>query len=295
VQSTPELLLSVRGLEKVYPNGTAALKGATFDLASATIHGLVGANGAGKSTLIKILSGAIRASGGSVVWQGETRTWRSPAEALHSGIATIHQHIPLATTLSVIENVFLAADQPWRRSGVERETFARLTADVGYEIDPDAIVGDLPIGRRQVVSVQNSARAFAGKCATRKSWVIITVHTQATDPSPRAQFHGDVEDGIHRYLRSSAGARSQQLKQAGGADYFDHIRRYSPQSVDFGGAGLQNRNQCSCLIEQFRVARDRLPPSVSGRRCDVGGQHGLSHHHPLARTASSRQEFSYMN
>ena len=54
-----DAILSVRRLEKVYPNGTAALKGASFDIAGAAIHGLIGANGAGKSTLIKILSGAI--------------------------------------------------------------------------------------------------------------------------------------------------------------------------------------------------------------------------------------------
>jgi ribose transport system ATP-binding protein len=86
-------------LEKVYPNGTAALKNATFDVAGATIHGLIGANGAGKSTLIKILSGAIPASGGQIVWCGESRSWRSPADAAATGIATIHQHIPLAGTL----------------------------------------------------------------------------------------------------------------------------------------------------------------------------------------------------
>ena len=48
-------ILSVEAIEKVYPNGTVALKNASFSVADGTIHGLIGANGAGKSTLIKIL------------------------------------------------------------------------------------------------------------------------------------------------------------------------------------------------------------------------------------------------
>ena len=156
-----EPVLSVRRLEKVYPNGTAALKNATFDVAGATIHGLIGANGAGKSTLIKILSGAIPASGGQIVWCGESRSWRSPAEAAATGIATIHQHIPLAGTLSVRENVFLASAEPWRNSHMERIRFEELLEAVGYQIDPDAIVDDLPIGRRQMVSILQALAANA--------------------------------------------------------------------------------------------------------------------------------------
>ena len=156
-----EPVLSIRRLGKVYPNGTAALKNATFDVAGATIHGLIGANGAGKSTLIKILSGAIPASSGEIVWCGDGRAWRNPAEAAATGIATIHQHIPLASTLSVRENVFLASPERWRNSRSERIRFEELLEAVGYTIDPDLIVNDLPIGRRQMVSILQALAANA--------------------------------------------------------------------------------------------------------------------------------------
>jgi ribose transport system ATP-binding protein len=156
-----DAVLSVRRLEKVYPNGTAALKNASFEIAGATIHGLIGANGAGKSTLIKILSGAIAASGGEIVWSGERRSWRKPADAAAAGIATIHQHIPLAGTLSVRENVFLASTQPWRESGFERRRFDELLETVGYDINPDTIVDELPIGRRQMISILQAIAADA--------------------------------------------------------------------------------------------------------------------------------------
>jgi ribose transport system ATP-binding protein len=156
-----EPILAVRRLEKVYPNGTVALKNASFEVAGAAIHGLIGANGAGKSTLIKILSGAIPASGGEVVWCGEQRVWRRPADAADAGIATIQQHIPLAGTLSVRENVFLASRRAWRDSPFERRRFAELLETVGYDIDPDAIVDDLPIGRRQMVCILQALAADA--------------------------------------------------------------------------------------------------------------------------------------
>ena len=156
-----EPILSVKAIEKVYPNGTVALKNASFNVAGGTIHGLIGANGAGKSTLIKILSGVIPASGGEIVWRGETHTWRNPADAAAKGIATIHQHIPLAPTLSVQENVFLASTHPWRNSRSERDRFDRLLDSIGYSVDPEALVDSLPVGQRQMVCILQALAAEA--------------------------------------------------------------------------------------------------------------------------------------
>lgn len=156
-----EPLLVIDRLEKVYPNGTTALKGVSFAVDAGRVHGLIGANGAGKSSLIRILSGAAHASGGRIVWLGSPRDWRSPADAMRAGIATIYQNIPLAGTLSVIENVFLAGRQPWRRSAVERARFLALVEEIGYDIDAHALVSTLPIGRRQMVSVLQAVAADA--------------------------------------------------------------------------------------------------------------------------------------
>jgi ribose transport system ATP-binding protein len=146
-------ILSIKAVQKVYPNGTVALKNASFDVASETIHGLIGANGAGKSTLIKILSGVVPASNGQIIWCGTSRIWQNPADAAANGISTIHQHIPLAPTLSVRENVFLASTHPWRNSRSEQARFDRLLESIGYSIDPEALVDDLPIGQRQMVAI----------------------------------------------------------------------------------------------------------------------------------------------
>ena len=133
-------LLALERLEKVYPNGTAALRGVDLTVHSGTVHGLLGANGAGKSTLIRILSGAARATAGQVVWRGERVRWGRPAQARAAGIATLHQQIPLVATLSVLENVFLAQRDGWRRGRSLAVRLRALMATIGYDIDIDAPV-----------------------------------------------------------------------------------------------------------------------------------------------------------
>ena len=138
---------------KTFPNGTVALRGVDLDIERGKVHGLLGANGAGKSTLIKILSGAFPASDGRIVWRGQPVQWSSPREANEMGVATIHQHIPLVPTLSVLENVFLGDTGHWRRLQSYRQRFADLGERVGYHLDPDALVSDLSIGQRQMVAI----------------------------------------------------------------------------------------------------------------------------------------------
>jgi ribose transport system ATP-binding protein len=146
-------LLQVRNVCKTFGSGTVALRGVDLDVAPGKVHGLLGANGAGKSTLIKILSGAFPASSGELIWNGRPVQLDGPKQANDLGIATIHQHIPLVSTLSVIENVFLGANGFWRRDPSARSRFAALCARVGYRLDPDAIVGELSIGQRQMVAI----------------------------------------------------------------------------------------------------------------------------------------------
>ncbi len=146
-------LLQLRGLEKVWPNGTAALRGVDLAVRAGSVHGLLGANGAGKSTLIKVLAGAIPASGGSVEWRGEPVHWTNPRAARAGGIATIYQHIPLVPTLSVLENMLLEQRRGWRLDRAARDRATAVAQALGDPFDLDAIVGDLPIGARQMVAI----------------------------------------------------------------------------------------------------------------------------------------------
>ena len=151
--STPAELLQLAGLTKVFPNGTAALRGVDLTVRAGKVHGLLGANGAGKSTLIKILSGAQLATAGTLTWCGERARWRRPAESRAAGIATLYQHIPLVGTLSVLENVFLGEASGWRRAAELEARLRQLLQSIGYDIEPHVLVEDLPIGQRQMVAI----------------------------------------------------------------------------------------------------------------------------------------------
>ena len=146
-------IMQLRGVAKRFPNGTLALRGVDLDIEPGKVHGLLGANGAGKSTLIKILSGAYRATLGEIIWRGERVSWDSPKAANDMGVATIHQHMPLVPTLSVLENIFLGRGGGWRRSSAIRLQFAELCQRVGYWLDPEIVVSSLSIGERQMVSI----------------------------------------------------------------------------------------------------------------------------------------------
>jgi ribose transport system ATP-binding protein len=146
-------LMRLSDVKKVFPNGTIALRGVDLDVARGEVHGLLGANGAGKSTLIKILSGTYPATLGRVEWKGAAVHWETPRQANKMGVATIHQHIPLVPTLSVLENVFLGDDGRWRKSVSDRKRFAEICQRVGYWIDPDLLVSELSIGQRQMVAI----------------------------------------------------------------------------------------------------------------------------------------------
>jgi ribose transport system ATP-binding protein len=152
-------LLRLEGVAKTFPNGTIALKGVDMAVHAGRVHGLLGANGAGKSTLIKILSGSLPATDGSLLWRGEPVRWRRPVDAKRAGVTTIQQHIPLVPTLSVLENIMLDGGG-WRRHRMdERARIVALMERTGGAIDPDALVGDLPIGQRQMVAI---LQALAG-------------------------------------------------------------------------------------------------------------------------------------
>lgn len=125
--------------------------------------GLVGHNGAGKSTLMHILAGTLQADTGRVLADGhDITTQYGVAAASQLGIRCVFQELSLCPNLSVAENARITHPSlkglGWRRRAAEL-ILDRLNAIFpGHGIDPDAIVGDLSIARRQMVEI---ARAFS--------------------------------------------------------------------------------------------------------------------------------------
>jgi len=145
-----DLLLDATGIVKRY-GAVAALKGASLAVRPGEVHALLGANGAGKSTLVKILTGTVRADGGTISIRGETRVMRSAAEARRAGLVSVYQDPSLLPDLTVHENLRLTQTpvQPFR-DWVDRLGIHRLSIH--------DYVRDLPLPTLRILDL---ARALA--------------------------------------------------------------------------------------------------------------------------------------
>jgi ribose transport system ATP-binding protein len=148
-------------LRKEYP-GTTALHDLSVRFDGGQVHALLGKNGAGKSTLVSLLGGAIAPTSGSILINGIPVRFASPGEALHVGIATVHQELHLVPALTVAENIFLGRLPVTSRGLVNWElTFTqakRILDDLGLAIDVRAAAGTLGIAQQQLVEI---ARAMS--------------------------------------------------------------------------------------------------------------------------------------
>ena len=152
----PSLAVELRGISKTFP-GVVANDHVDLEVRQGEIHALVGENGAGKSTLMNILYGLIRADGGQILVEGTPVSMQGPRDAIRHGIGMVHQHFMLIPVFTVGENVVLGSE-PVRPGGFydyarARQAIDDLTKRYGLALDPDARVGDLPVGLQQRVEI----------------------------------------------------------------------------------------------------------------------------------------------
>ncbi|APZ53022.1 ABC transporter ATP-binding protein [Salipiger abyssi] len=127
-----------------------------FSLGKGEVVALLGENGAGKTTLMNILFGHYTADAGTVEVFGAPLPPGQPGAALAAGVGMVHQHFTLADNMTVLENIQLGTEPLWKLGlgrGAVRQRVARLAADFGLAVDPDARVGTLSVGERQRVEI----------------------------------------------------------------------------------------------------------------------------------------------
>ena len=149
------IAVRLRGVSKRF-GAVLANDDVDLDIPAGTVHGIIGENGAGKSTLASIIYGLYAADRGRVEIDGRPAALRSPADAIRRGVGMVHQHFMLVPTFTVLENVMLGAEGGFRLRSAEADVRARLeelSRAHGLEVDPDALIDELPVGIRQRVEI----------------------------------------------------------------------------------------------------------------------------------------------
>jgi simple sugar transport system ATP-binding protein len=164
--------LELRGITKRY-GPLAANDGISIAVAPGQVHALLGENGAGKTTLMNVLYGLTQPDEGDILLDGKPAKFGSPRDAIAAGIGMVHQHFMLVPVFTVADNVTLGIESGDFSRGnlggssprgirswaglLDRRKTRRDVADLshryGLDVDPNALVEDLPVGIQQRVEI----------------------------------------------------------------------------------------------------------------------------------------------
>ncbi len=150
------IVLEARGITKHFP-GVIANDNVSLMLRKGEILALLGENGAGKSTLMNILYGLYHQDAGEILVNGQPARIESPHEAIDLGIGMVHQHFQLIPVMTVAENVMLGAEALRGGMFLDREKaigqIRTISRQYGLDVDPGALIADLPVGAQQRVEI----------------------------------------------------------------------------------------------------------------------------------------------
>lgn len=149
-------VLELRGISKSFP-GVLANDAIDLSVEKGKILALLGENGAGKTTLMNILYGLYKPDKGQILIKGEQVAIHGPSDAIARGIGMVHQHFMLIPVMTATENVMLGVEPT--RSGIfldkakVSKRIQEISKQYDLDVDPQAFIGDLPVGAQQRVEI----------------------------------------------------------------------------------------------------------------------------------------------
>ena len=153
-------LLEVTGVTKRYP-GVVANDNVSLTVNAGEVVALLGENGAGKSTLLKAVFGLIKPDSGEIKIGGTPIVFGDTAGVISRGVGMVHQHFQLVPVMTVAENIILG-DEPKRGIFINKKAahdeILALSKRYGLEVDPEAVIEDLPVGMQQRVEILKALR-----------------------------------------------------------------------------------------------------------------------------------------
>jgi simple sugar transport system ATP-binding protein len=147
--------LEIKGITKKFGD-LVANDSIDLKVNNSQILAILGENGAGKSTLMNVVYGLLPADSGEILIDEKKVEINSPADALAVGIGMVHQHFMLVPVFTVAENIVLGHEQSQRGVITLTEAKAKIKKicdEFKFEIDPDALIENLPVGVQQRVEI----------------------------------------------------------------------------------------------------------------------------------------------
>jgi branched-chain amino acid transport system permease protein len=161
----PSALLEIDRARKQF-GGVIAVNDVSFDVQAREIVALIGPNGAGKSTTFNLITGVLRASGGTLSVLGRNIHNAPPQEIVGLGVSRTFQHVKLVPDMTVLENVAIGAHQRGHAGPLasmfrfDRADEARLLAEAARQIERvgladqiDQPAGSLSLGQQRIVEI----------------------------------------------------------------------------------------------------------------------------------------------
>ena len=174
-------------------HGIPALRDISFDLRPGEVHALLGENGAGKSTLTKIMAGVYEVTSGELIVNGTKVSFKTPAEALRSGIAMVFQETSLVPSLTVAQNIYLGNERFLNRLRGIYIAAQQFLQSLNFGVDPTMYVSQLGAAQKQMVEI---ARAVHHKARV----IIFDEPTATLTPEEKHHFFALVKrlkrDGV---------------------------------------------------------------------------------------------------
>lgn len=154
-----DVFLKVSNIKK-YFGGVKALDGVTLEIKKGEIHCLAGENGCGKSTIINVISGFYTPDAGEICIEGETFSRMTPKESIAKGIQVIYQDLSLFPNLTVMENLALNMEVASGKKFVNKKRMRKIAQEavskIGFDIDLDETIENLPVGTRQMIAISRA-------------------------------------------------------------------------------------------------------------------------------------------
>ena len=183
-------VLELRGITKSFP-GVLANDAIDLSVEKGKILALLGENGAGKTTLMNILYGLYKPDKGQILINGQEVAIHGPSDAIARGIGMVHQHFMLIPVMTATENVMLGVEPTRYGIFLDKAKVAKRIDEISkqydLEVDPQAYIGDLPVGAQQRVEII--------KVLYRKADILIL-------DEPTAVLTPQEVEGLFKVLRS---------------------------------------------------------------------------------------------